>query len=308
MTESTLALVGERFETKALGTQDLKGISRPVMVYAVIGPAGGEAAFEAAPAALTPLIDRENELAPLLEAWRKAQDGQGVVVHVAGEAGIGKSRLVQALRERVREQAGAEHILTCSPHHSSTALHPAIRFLERTADLDRTSPPERQLDALERCAAAVALDPGETVPLLADLLAIPAGAAPRTDMLPRDARNATLRALEALLVGDATNRPLLLVVEDLHWSDPTTIELLERIVTGLASAAGRVRAHVPRRLRAAMGALAGRRRRRPRSALHRRTCGRWPPRRARWRSTRRRSREWRRRPRACRCSSRRWSS
>jgi class 3 adenylate cyclase/tetratricopeptide (TPR) repeat protein/energy-coupling factor transporter ATP-binding protein EcfA2 len=234
LTDATLALVTDRVKTEILGTKELKGISRPTRVHTVVrSPDGVATRDRPVPALRTRLIDRVRELAPLLEAWQRARRSHGTIVHVAGEAGIGKSTLVLALRERVREQAGAEHILQCSPHQSSSPLHPTIGFLERITDLDRSQPPERQLEALERCVAAVALDPPEIVPLLADLLSIPFATAGRPHMAPRDARNATLRALEELLVGEASGHPLLLVVEDLHWSDPTTIELLERIVNNI---------------------------------------------------------------------------
>jgi len=236
LTDPTLELVADRFETETIGTKSLKGISRPMKIHSVVRSAGrGSVRESAAPAVATPLIDRTKEMAPLREAWQRAREAQGVIVHLAGEAGIGKSRLVQALREQVREQAGAERVLQCSPHHSSTELHPAIRFLERFTDLDRAQPPERQIAALERFVGGIGLDPPETVPLLADLLAIPGDVTERPAMMPRDVRNATLRMLEKMLVGAASDHPLLLVVEDLHWSDPTTIELLERIVMNLAS-------------------------------------------------------------------------
>jgi class 3 adenylate cyclase len=236
VTDSTLGLLGDQFETETLGTKDLKGISRPVRVHAIVRRAGRAAASGwPVSAARTPLIGRAREVALLREAWEKSQRLSGVVVHVTGEAGMGKSRLVETLREQVHEQGATQHVLQCSPHRSSTALHPARRFIERIAELDRTQVLGRQLDALARSAAAVALDPSKTVPLLADLLAIPAASRALPSMSPRDARNETLGALEALLVGDATKHPLLLVVEDLHWSDPTTVELLERIVTDAES-------------------------------------------------------------------------
>ncbi len=234
LTDPTLELIADHFEIQPLGEKLLKGISRPLRIYSAVsatratslGPLGGPGR--------APMVDRSKELERLREAWQRACRGPGVTVHLVGEAGIGKSRLVTELREHVREQGGLERILQCSPHHSSTALYPAIRFLEQLSDLDRSKPPEQQLQALERCVRAAGLDPAEAVPLLADLLSVPGAAETPHEMTPRDARNAVLQILEDLLLGDAAGRPLLIVVEDLHWADPTTVDLLERIVPDLA--------------------------------------------------------------------------
>ncbi len=232
VTGSTLALLGDHFETQPLGMETLKGISRPIAVHTVVSPSAAASAV-AASGVRGAIVDRSLELERMTEAWQRARRGQGVLVHVTGEAGIGKTRLVQALRERVRGEEGAEHILQCSAHGSITALHPVIGFLEHLTDLDRTQASKSQIDALERFLARVGLDNSASVLLLADLLSIPdAEALP--DVTPRDARNAVLRILEALLAGEAAPHPLLVVVEDLHWADPTTVELLQRIVAGLA--------------------------------------------------------------------------
>jgi class 3 adenylate cyclase/tetratricopeptide (TPR) repeat protein len=237
LTDATLELVADHFEVEQVGMSTLKGISRPVAVHRVVRATH--------PGALRPrayadtgmqMVDRLRELARLAEAWRRVEDGQGVLVHLCGEAGIGKSRLVRALREELRGRPSAEHLLQCSPHHPSTALYPAIRFLEQIAGLDRTQSPEQQLSAILRLADGAGLERTPAVDLLADLLSIPAGARaePDSGLLPRDARNATLQILETLLVGDSAHGPVLLVVEDLHWADPTTVELLGRILAGLA--------------------------------------------------------------------------
>ena len=232
VTDSTLALLGDRFETEPLGTEQLKGIARPVAVHSVVRRAA-PAFDDDRPPAHPPIVDRRLELAQLADSWQRVRRGHGVLVHVTGEAGIGKSRLVHAFRELVGGEATAVRILHCSPHESITALYPVTRFLEQLTDVDRTPTPERQIEALERCVAGVGLDPGESVPLLADLLSIPYTTEAMSHLTPRDARNALLRTLEALLVGDVAAHPLLLVVEDLHWADPTTVELLERITARL---------------------------------------------------------------------------
>jgi class 3 adenylate cyclase/tetratricopeptide (TPR) repeat protein len=234
LTDATRELIADHFETEPLGTRVLKGISRPVALHR-LGPATGEAPRVGAPGLRgdTPMVDRISQLGRLEDLWKQAARGRGVIVHVIGEAGIGKSRLVGALREQVAGEAAAQHILRCSPHHASTALYPAIRFLEQLIGLDRKQPPAAQLEALEGLVAGAGLDPVEAVPLLADLLAIAEGVEGARTLMPRDARNATLQSLEALLVGDSTRHPLLLVVEDLHWADPTTVDLLDRILANV---------------------------------------------------------------------------
>lgn len=238
ISDATRELLADQFETEPLGMQSLKGISRPIGVHRVLGAAGGNYRREPSGAhAHKPMIDRTDELAELAEAWGQARSGRGVLVHIAGEAGIGKSRLVGALREHVQGEVGAERILQCSPHHPSTALHPVIRFLHQTLGLDTIDAPEHQLEALDRAVLDADLDPLEAVPLLADLLSIPGADGTTRTVMSRDARNATLQILETLLLREASHDPVLVVVEDLHWADPTTIELLKRIVSDMPGAA-----------------------------------------------------------------------
>jgi tetratricopeptide (TPR) repeat protein len=184
------------------------------------------------------VIGRDDELALLARAWERAKQGRGGVVHLTGEAGIGKSRLAHALRARLGDQRRAVQTWQCSAHHQGTSLYPVIRTLERLLDLDRAQVAQDQLKALERAVGAAGIDSGEAVPLLADLLSIDGGRGTVGPPLsPRDARTATLRVLESLLVMNPTQVPLLLVVEDLQWADPTTVELLERIIGSLGDAA-----------------------------------------------------------------------
>ena len=146
----------------------------------------------------------------------------------------GSARRVSCTRcaNTLREQAGVECVLQCSPHHSTTELYPAIRFLETASELDRTQSPERQVEALEQFVGDSGLDAGEALPVLADLLMIPIReTVPPTQERPYDARISTLQVLQSMLSPVSSDEPLLLVVEDLHWSDPTTLELLERIVS-----------------------------------------------------------------------------
>jgi class 3 adenylate cyclase/tetratricopeptide (TPR) repeat protein len=237
ISDTTRALTEGYVETEPLGEKALKGVSRPIGVHRVLRPTGAVGRLEIAGARrLTPLVGRDHELAWLAAAWRHVERGQGVIVHVSGEAGIGKSRLVRALIEELGPQVGAERILQCSAHHQGTALYPVIRFLEHSLGLDRTQAGEHQLKLLERAAVDAGLNSVEAVPLLADLLAVRVGhtgAGP--SLAPRDARAATLRILGSLLVANPAPQPLLLVVEDLHWADPTTVDLLVRITASVTA-------------------------------------------------------------------------
>ena len=236
ISDATHDLVEGYFETEPLGPKELKGISRPIGVHRVLRPTGAVGRLEVADARrLTPLVGRERELRSLTEAWQEVEGGHGVMAHVTGEAGIGKSRLVRALAARLGQRVGSEQVWQCSAHHGSTSLYPVIRFLERQLGLDTTETPEQQSRVLERAAADAGLEPAEALPVLADLLSLRVGRADTGGHLtPRDVRTARLRALESLLVANPSRHPLLLVVEDLHWADPTTVELLGRVSASLS--------------------------------------------------------------------------
>jgi predicted ATPase len=186
-------------------------------VHQVLRPTGAVGRIEVVGARpLTPMVGREAELAQLSQAWTNAVQGRGGIVHIPGEAGIGKSRLVRALTEHV----GGAHVWQCSSHHRSTALYPVIQWLERRLGLDRAQ------DRLAAIAEA-GLDPQDIGPLL--------GVPLPDERSPIDARADTLRAIAAFLAAEAAIDPLLLVVEDLHWADPTTVELLSRIAFQIPS-------------------------------------------------------------------------
>jgi class 3 adenylate cyclase/tetratricopeptide (TPR) repeat protein len=235
ISDATFDLVDGWFETEHLGEKVLKGVSSPVGVHRVVRATDAVGRLEITTGRpLTPVVGRDTELRRLTAAWRRVEVGNGVVAHVKGEAGIGKSRLVRALTEELGLQVATEHTWQCSAHHRSTALYPVIRLLERLLGLDRTADPRRQREAIAKATASAALDPADAVPLLADLLSVPRADDHEPALSPLDARTAVLRILEALLVTNAKHHPLLLVVEDLHWADPTTVDLLGRIFTGVA--------------------------------------------------------------------------
>lgn len=236
ISEATRELVEGYFETEALGPTPLKGVSRPIHVHRVIRSTGAVDRLEVAAARrLTPLVDRDRELAQIAEEWQRASAGRGATIHLTGEAGIGKSRLVHEIVARLGQQAGSQLVWQGSPHHRSTTLYPVIRCLERLLDLRRPDlSPADQLETLTTAVTAAGLDPDEAVPLLADLLSLgvegTAAPVPAPPLAPRGARAATLQILEGLLILAPARHPLLFIVEDLHWADPSTIELLGRII------------------------------------------------------------------------------
>jgi predicted ATPase len=183
---------------------------------------------------LTPFVGRHDELADLVSAWQHVTEREGVLVHVTGEPGIGKSRLVRTLREQLGNQVRAVQTWQCSAYYQSSPLHPVIRFLERLLGFDMRDEEEHRRQALEEVLRDASIDPLEAAPLLAELLSLPSGdRAVRPALTPRDSRAATMRVLESLLVTNSALHPLLLIVEDLQWADPTTVELLGRMVTTL---------------------------------------------------------------------------
>ena len=230
--EGTRQLLGDLFALLDLGAARLKGFAEPMRAWKVAGEGVAEGRFEAMHAAgLTPLVGREHELALLLERWERAKKGEGEVVLLAGEPGIGKSRLVRALRERLANDPHTALSLFCSPYHANTALHPVIGLLERASGLRREDSPESQLDKFERLLARAADEVSEAVPILADLLAIPtAGRYPPLDLSPQQKKERTFQALLDQLAGLAVQQPTLAIYEDVHWADPTMLELLSRVV------------------------------------------------------------------------------
>jgi class 3 adenylate cyclase len=235
ITDATHDLIQGHFDTKPLGVKALKGMSRRVSLHRVMGLNGAADGLDILrKRRRPPMVGRDRQLAKLEEAWQEAKSGHGAVAHVSGEAGIGKSRLVCALRERLSQEAGAQDLWQCSAHHSTTSLYPVLRLLERRLGLNMAQTPAHQLKVLHGAAVDAGLDPIDAVPLLAHALSIRGDRDDaRAGLGPRATRNATLRILASLLVTNTAHHPLLLVVEDLHWADPTTVELLARIIRGL---------------------------------------------------------------------------
>jgi predicted ATPase len=231
---ATSQLLGGFFACQALGTHRLKGFAQPIEVYQVQYESMARSRLEAAGrTGLTPLVGREQEIGLLVERWAQVKDGLGQVVLLSGEAGIGKSRLVQVLAEQVASEPQAW--LTpcqCSPYHQNTALYPWIELLERVAlRFEREESPEQKLRKLEGFVVQYGLSLAEAVPLFAALLSLPLSAdyAPLT-LSPEQQKQQTLHALLTILLRIAAQQPVLFVMEDLHWVDPSTLELLSLLV------------------------------------------------------------------------------
>ena len=225
----THELAAGRFEYGDLGDHDLKGISESVQAWRVIAPTAAKSRFEAAHrTGLTLLVGREHEIGLLLERWAQAKEGDGQAILLSGEAGIGKSRITETLRERTATDGPVRLRYQCSPYHTNSALHPIIEQLERAAQFDSEDTNEVKLDKLESLLALGTSDVEVVAALLAPLLSIPSeGRYAPLDTTPDRQKELTLEALTAQLRGLSRNQPVLFIFEDVHWADPTSLELLE---------------------------------------------------------------------------------
>ena len=235
---STYRLAGGLFVCDDLGPQQLKGISEPVPAYRVREAGHAPSRFEAtAERRLTPLVGREEEIALLLKRWDQAKDGEGQVVLLSGEAGVGKSRIVRSFRERLEDELRNRVLYYCSSYHQNSAFYPAIDQLERSLRFEKEDGAAAKLDKLEAVLDDLGLPVPEIAPLLASLLSLPAG--DRYPPPPPDAEEMKKKILETLVAvfeAMASRDPVLMVVEDVHWIDPSTLELLDLLIEHLRSA------------------------------------------------------------------------
>jgi class 3 adenylate cyclase/tetratricopeptide (TPR) repeat protein len=228
----TRRLVGGLFEVTDLGPVRLKGFAEPLAAWLVEGEARTEGRFEALHGSvLTPLVGREHILALLLERWERVKDREGQVILLSGEAGIGKSRIAQSLRERLSVHSCRALRYDCSPYHQNSVLRPFITQLESAAGLAVDDSPSVKLEKLEHLLASLAANVQEVAPLIAALLSIPAGDRYLpTNLTPQRQKEKALLALANHFEVMAAAQPVLLIVEDAHWLDATSLELLDLVV------------------------------------------------------------------------------
>ena len=228
----TRRLVGDLFDYRHLGAVEIKGMVGPVPAWQVLSPSGLTSRFEALRGSvLTPLIGRYEEIELLLRRWTRAKNGEGQIVLVSGEAGIGKSRITAALHERLGGEPYTRLRYFGSPHHADSPLHPVIAQLERAAGFAREDSPGTKLDKLEILLSRAGENSPDAAALIADLLALPSdGRYASLPSDPRRQREDTFASLVRQLEGLAHGQPVLVIFEDLQWVDSTSLELLEMIL------------------------------------------------------------------------------
>lgn len=234
----TRRLVGTAFKFEDDGPHDLKGFAEPVSVWHVVGRGQAESRFEAAhPGHLSPFIGRVRELDLIQEHWSLAKNAKGRVVMLSGEAGIGKSRTLQAFCDAIAGERYSRLSCQCSPYHTNSAFHPIIESLERLAGFGADDDGETRLDRLEELLRVSPNHLDSEIPLFAELLSLPVenryGA---IDLSPQQIRDRTIDALIDRLVDMSLRRPILLVLEDAHWIDPTTETLIGKAMEKIADA------------------------------------------------------------------------
>ncbi|MEH2534478.1 class 3 adenylate cyclase/predicted ATPase [Bradyrhizobium sp. AZCC 1588] len=224
---TTRHLLGDLFEYRDLGTVAMKGFPQPVRAYQVLRSSAVESRFEAFHSAgLTPLVGREEEIELLLRRWQRVTSGEGQVVLLSAEAGVGKSRLVAALQEKLQAEPYSRLRCFCSPHHQGSALYPVIKQLERAAGFTRDDPPAVRLDKIEALLTGTA-SAAEDMPLLAELLSLPCDRYCPVSLSPPAKKERTLQALVRQMEDLSRRNSVLWVFEDVHWIDPTSLELLQ---------------------------------------------------------------------------------
>ena len=239
VSEATQNLLGGLFELESTGEHELKGFARPVPVWRVVGEAAVESRFAASRAGRDlPMVGRAHEMGLMLDRWRLARGGEGQIVTVIGEAGIGKSRAIEALRAALAGEPHARIHLQGSPYYSDSALFPVIKHLSRAAHFAAADSAAVRIEKLRAAFAQRVASDAAALPLLAELLSIPAdGLAPLPSLTPAQRKAATIALLVDEIVRLGETEPVLLVLEDAHWVDATTLELM----TQLADSIGRAR-------------------------------------------------------------------
>ena len=228
ISEGARRLVGDLFELEDLGAKDLKGIAGPEHAWAVLRPSSAESREARHTSGLTALVGRQEELDMLLRCWSKAINSEGQVVLLSGAAGIGKSRLTASLVEHLATEPHTRLRYFCSPQHTDSALYPIINQMERAAGFAHGDTAQTKLDKLD-AVLAQSYTPPEHRALFVELLSLPNdGRYPKVDLPPQQRRQRTFEALTTQIVSLAQQNPVLMIFEDVHWIDPTSLEALGR--------------------------------------------------------------------------------
>jgi class 3 adenylate cyclase/predicted ATPase len=229
--EATRRLLGNLFELRDLGARDLKDIAEPVRAWVALRASTVESRFEALhPSGLTALVGREEETELLLRRWSRAKSGEGQVVLISGEAGIGKSRLTAALLETLAPEPYTRLRYFCSPQHTDSAFYPIIGQMERAGGLLHDDTSRQKLDKLDALLAQTSTSIQDAA-LIAEMLSLPNDDRyPALELTPQQRRQKTLEALTAQMETLSRQSPVLMVVEDAHWADPTSLEAFGRVV------------------------------------------------------------------------------
>ena len=237
VSERTRSLAGGLFDYAGLGAASLKGVSEPVRLFKVDGVRVIESRFDASRSevASTPLLGRDEEVELLLRRWERVKASDGQVVLIRGEPGIGKSRLVSALREHLETDPHRQLRCQCSPYHMNSALFPVIAQYERSAGFARDDSPDQKLDKLESLLLGSDVQLGQTQALFAAMLSLPVDRYPPLNLSPQQQKARTLEALAGQVEALAQRQPVVVVVEDAHWTDPTTQEMLDLLVLRIKS-------------------------------------------------------------------------
>jgi class 3 adenylate cyclase/tetratricopeptide (TPR) repeat protein len=239
LAENTRTLLGNLFEFEDLGSRELKGITGPVRAWTALRPSSTESRFDALhTTGLTRLVGRKEEIELLLRRWSSATVGEGQVVLLSGEPGIGKSRIAVALMDQIATEPHTRLRYFCSPQHTDSALHPIIGQMERAAGLVHNDTAQAKLDKLDALLAQTSTPPQDAA-LLAGMLSLANdGRYPSVELAPEQRKQKALDALTSQLVRLASRTPVLMIFEDVHWIDPTSLEVLDLIVHRIESLHG----------------------------------------------------------------------
>jgi TOMM system kinase/cyclase fusion protein len=240
VSSATYRLIQGYFACQDWGEQTLRGVLEPITVYQILHESGATSRLDVAqPRGLTPLVGRESEITFLVECWEQAKSGQGQVVLLSGDAGIGKSRLVQMLKEHVAKEPHTCWECRGSSYFENTALFPVTDLFQRLLQFQAEDTPDEKLGKLEHALSQYRLPLQESVPLFAPLLSLslPEHHSPPLSLSPQRQRQKTLETIATILLELAEYQPMLFLVEDLHWTAPTTLELLNLVIEQIPTAA-----------------------------------------------------------------------